>query len=57
LQELEAAQRKPKVIIIVTARDDIEDRMKTFNFGIDDYIVKPFNFKDLLAKVKEKLVR
>lgn len=37
-------------IIMLTALGDIEDKMQAFGLGADDYVVKPFNFRELLAR-------
>ncbi|OIQ74888.1 transcriptional regulatory protein QseB [mine drainage metagenome] len=39
-------------IIIVTARDDIESRIKGLDLGADDYLVKPFDTNELLARLR-----
>lgn len=39
-------------ILVLTARGEIEDRVKGLNTGADDYIVKPFEFSELLARLK-----
>ena len=44
-------------IIIITAFGDIDSKMEAFGFGADDYLVKPFHLKELLAKVKIFLKR
>ena len=44
-------------VIFVTARDEIDDRLKGFCCGAEDYIVKPFDLKELLARVKVVLRR
>ncbi len=44
-------------IIILTVRAEDEDMMKGLEFGADDYIVKPFNYLTLLARVKALLRR
>ena len=44
-------------IIIVSARDTIEDRIKGLNIGADDYLTKPFNLSELNARVKAVLRR
>ena len=42
-------------IIILTARDDIEDKVKGLEGGADDYVTKPFRFEELLARVRVRL--
>lgn len=42
-------------VIMLTARADIEDEVFGFEMGADDYIVKPFNNKVLLARIKSLL--
>jgi two-component system OmpR family response regulator len=44
-------------IIIVTAHGDSEDRVLGLESGADDYIVKPFNFRELLARVNSVMRR
>lgn len=44
-------------IVMLTARSDIEDRVRGLEFGADDYITKPFDSKELLARVKAVLRR
>jgi DNA-binding response OmpR family regulator len=39
-------------LIIITARDEIDDRVKGLEFGADDYLIKPFGFKELMARIK-----
>ena len=43
-------------VLILTARDALEDRVRGLNLGADDYLVKPFAFAELLARV-QALVR
>jgi len=42
-------------VIILTARDDIQDKVAGFEAGADDYITKPFRFEELLVRVKARL--
>ena len=39
-------------VLIVTAKDSIDDRVKGLDLGADDYLVKPFEFSELLARVR-----
>lgn len=55
LAELKRLDRLPKIVIVVTARDDFKDRLNSSKFGVNDYIVKPFKFSDLLASVQTQL--
>lgn len=43
--------------IFLTARDQVEDRIKGLELGADDYIVKPFSFAEVLARVRTVLRR
>jgi DNA-binding response OmpR family regulator len=44
-------------VIMVTARDEEEDVMRAFRYGADDYVVKPFSVKQLVARMKAVLGR
>jgi DNA-binding response OmpR family regulator len=44
-------------ILMLTARDAVEDRVKGLDAGADDYLVKPFAFNELLARVRALLRR
>ncbi len=39
-------------VLFLTARDEVEDRVRGLNLGADDYLVKPFAFSELLARVR-----
>jgi len=51
----EANKKVP--IIMLTALGEIQDKMDAFNLGADDYIVKPFHFDELYARIKVCLKR
>lgn len=42
-------------IIMLTARDEVDDRINGLNLGADDYMSKPFSFKELLARINARL--
>lgn len=44
-------------VIILTARDDVATRIQGLDLGADDYLVKPFNFPELLARLRAVLRR
>jgi two-component system copper resistance phosphate regulon response regulator CusR len=44
-------------ILFLTARDSVDDRVKGLELGADDYLVKPFAFSELLARVRTLLRR
>lgn len=44
-------------VVVITARNEIESRIKGLNLGADDYIVKPFDFYELLARLKSVIRR
>ena len=56
LAELRQAGRRTPVLFL-TARDAVRDRVKGLELGADDYLVKPFAFSELLARVRSILRR
>ncbi len=56
LRSLRQAGRDTAVLFL-TARDDVDDRVKGLELGADDYLVKPFAFSELLARVRTLLRR
>jgi two-component system, OmpR family, response regulator MprA len=44
-------------ILVLTALDQIEEKVKLFKLGADDYLVKPFNFDELLVRIRALLRR
>jgi DNA-binding response regulator trcR len=44
-------------VLLLTARDSIDDRVKGLDYGADDYLVKPFAFDELLARIRVMLRR
>ena len=56
LKSLREASKKVPVLFL-TARDSIDDRVKGLELGADDYLVKPFAFAELLARVRTLLRR
>ena len=54
-RRLRAAGNVP--ILILTARDAVPDRVKGLDAGADDYLVKPFSFDELLARIRALLRR
>jgi DNA-binding response OmpR family regulator len=44
-------------IILVTARDDISDRVAGLDAGADDYVIKPFSIEELLARIRSHIRR
>ncbi len=44
-------------VLFLTAKDSIEDRVKGLDLGADDYIIKPFHFDELMARVRAMIRR
>jgi two-component system, OmpR family, response regulator len=56
LRQLRSLGRKLPVII-VTARDGVDDRIEGLDLGADDYLIKPFEVRELLARMRAVLRR
>ncbi|MDD4904626.1 MAG: heavy metal response regulator transcription factor [Methylobacter tundripaludum] len=58
-QVLQGIRRSGKdmPVLFLTARDSVDDRVKGLELGADDYLVKPFAFSELLARVRTLLRR
>lgn len=56
LEMLRKAERNTPVLFL-TARDEVGDRVKGLELGADDYLVKPFAFSELLARIRTILRR
>jgi heavy metal response regulator len=57
-QLLQVIRRKSQTpVLFLTARDAVEDRVKGLELGADDYLVKPFSWAELLARVRTLLRR
>jgi two-component system, OmpR family, response regulator MprA len=58
LRSAEAAERSPALpILMLTARDSVPDRVSGLRAGADDYLVKPFDFDELVARIEALLRR
>ena len=55
-QELRSTGHKIPILML-TARDAVEDRIAGLDFGADDYLTKPFEFRELLARLRALLRR
>ena len=51
------ALRRPLPVIIITARDAVQDRIAGLDLGADDYLVKPFEVSELMARMRAVLRR
>jgi two-component system copper resistance phosphate regulon response regulator CusR len=50
LQVLQRRVLKPRILVL-SARDQVEDRVQALNLGADDYLVKPFAFDEVVARI------
>jgi two-component system copper resistance phosphate regulon response regulator CusR len=53
----EIRKQKQTPVLFLTARDRVEDRVRGLELGADDYLVKPFAFSELLARVRALMRR
>jgi DNA-binding response OmpR family regulator len=51
------AEGKITPVLILTAKDSVEDKIKGLDQGADDYLTKPFSFEELLARIRALLRR
>src|SRR4026207_263717 len=51
------AKRVKSPVLLLTASDGVEDRVQGLDIGADDYLVKPFAFPELLARIRALLRR
>ncbi len=57
LKTLRGSPKKETPVIIMTARDGLNDRLEGLDAGADDYLVKPFHMSELLARMRAVLRR
>lgn len=59
LEVLRAIRSKdnPVPLLVITARDTVEDRIRGLDGGADDYVLKPFNMAELLARMRAVIRR
>ena len=50
LREVRAGRQRTRILVL-SARDQVEDRVEALNLGADDYLVKPFAFSEVKARV------
>ncbi len=55
LKSNEATRHLP--VLMLTAKSDISDKVKGLDIGADDYIAKPFNYKEVIARVRSLLMK
>ena len=46
------ARTRPPLVLVLTARDAVEDRVAGLDAGADDYLAKPFDFRELTARLR-----
>ena len=57
LSRLRAPGGRPVPVLVLTARDGVPDRVRGLNLGADDYLVKPFDLDEMLARVRALIRR
>jgi two-component system phosphate regulon response regulator PhoB len=57
VKTLRSREQNRLPIIMVSARSSEEDKLLAFEAGVDDFVVKPFHARELLARVKSKILR
>jgi two-component system copper resistance phosphate regulon response regulator CusR len=50
-------EKKSMPVLFLTARDEVDDRVRGLELGADDYLAKPFAFPELLARIRTRLRR
>ena len=55
LRRLRATRKTP--VLFLTARDSVQDRVRGLDSGVDDYLVKPFDLDELLARLRALIRR
>ncbi|MBK7249639.1 MAG: response regulator [Gammaproteobacteria bacterium] len=50
-------QHNPVPLLVITARDSVEDRVRGLDTGADDYVLKPFEMRELLARMRAVIRR
>lgn len=53
--DAEYSQWRDVPIVMFSAMDDVKDKIEGFELGVDDYITKPFNFSEVLARIRAVL--
>lgn len=56
LEEMRRNENKTPVLLL-TAKDSLEDRVRGLDLGADDYLVKPFHFEELMARIRAMIRR
>lgn len=54
---LRTDQGKDSPILMLTARDTLDDKLKGFTVGTDDYLIKPFDFNELVMRIRALIKR